>query len=105
MGIAFTNIVYYIENVIINKTNNEEWTENTDLIKNMTADWFGDGSEIRYVHKENVNDTLQYYGSERYYERTKRNDEVAFIAAVVLACCVSTVLMVVAVTVICKKKY
>mmetsp|Transcript_3926 Transcript_3926/g.6601 ORF Transcript_3926/g.6601 Transcript_3926/m.6601 type:complete len:466 (-) Transcript_3926:256-1653(-) len=63
----------------------EEWA--------TTEDWFGEGSLVSNVVPSNVNETLQYYGSDRYYPRVHRDEEASFIGAIVFAVAVSVMLI------------
>ena len=53
-----------------------------------SADLFGNGTELLNVSARDINETLQYYGSDRYYVRPERNKEEALIGGIVLALCV-----------------
>ncbi len=57
------------------------------------TDWFGDGSEITDVQKKDINETLSYYGADKYYKRKSRDKRQSQIAATIVALCVALVLI------------
>eukprot|EP00486_Rosalina_sp_Unknown_P002511 CAMPEP_0201567442 /NCGR_PEP_ID=MMETSP0190_2-20130828/7947_1 /ASSEMBLY_ACC=CAM_ASM_000263 /TAXON_ID=37353 /ORGANISM="Rosalina sp." /LENGTH=277 /DNA_ID=CAMNT_0047987455 /DNA_START=502 /DNA_END=1335 /DNA_ORIENTATION=+ len=75
-----------------------------DLQKQLVAqnDYFGQGSIVSNVEGFNMNDTLTYYGADRYYPRVIRDENAALIGSIVFAAFIGLLLIILAF--VCRRK-